>query len=268
VSDWKNPTIELPTHDCLSITYNFMTWLVSMLVALLCGVAGLFLGGLIANSCVSWYQISSREGQSGFFVIFVALGGGIAGLILGLTAARLVAWNYGPGFGRELLGAVATLLLVSGVSAWICRVLADIPPTIDGRALTLEVEFRFPNTFGIDASPTSVGDWQFTLASLSGRTRRAYVDGIIQTAAARHENGQWIVPTHVELFTERGSRSVTLAQRDASEVMSFLLPLPARPDASFEKWSEWLPRMQANGQSWPADKMSCRFRIQKTPGSK
>ncbi len=183
----------------------------------------------------------------------------LAGLVLGLSAARLVAWVYGPGFGRELLGALAALLLVSGVSALICRVLADIPPTIDGHGLTLEVEFRFPNTFGTDTVPTSVGDWQFTLASVVGRTRRAYLDGTIQTDAARHENGQWIVPASVELFTERGSRSVTLAPRDASEVMSFLLPLPARPDASFEQWSVWLPRQQANGEPWPADKCLAAF---------
>jgi hypothetical protein len=241
-----------------------MTWLVSILVAFICGMLGLFLGGFIANSCVSWYQVSSREGASGFFVVFIALGGGIAGLILGFITARLIAWNFGPGFGREFLGAMAAVLFVSGVSALICRVLADIPPTLDGHELTLEVEFRFPNTFGSNRPPTSEGDWQFTFASLSGQARRTYRDGIIQTAAARHENGQWIVPTQVELFTERGGRSVTLALRDATEVMGFLLPLPPRPNAAFEQWSDWLPRQQANGHSWPPDKMSCRFRVQKS----
>ena len=72
-----------------------MTWLVSVLVALICGVVGLFLGGFIANSCVTWYQISSREGESGYFVIFIAIGGGIAGLILGFIAAdsTIRAWH-------------------------------------------------------------------------------------------------------------------------------------------------------------------------------
>lgn len=240
-----------------------MTWLVSLLVAFICGVFGLILGGFIANSCVSWYQISSREGESGFFVIFIAIGGGLAGLILGLIGARLIAWNFGPGFGKEFLGGFVAVLIVSGFSALMCRVLADIPPTINGRELTLEVEFRFPGTFGLDHPPTTEGDWQFTFASLTGQTRRKYRDGTIQSAAARHENGQWIVPTQVELFTERGTRSVTLSQRDATEVMGFMLPLPARPNAAFEQWSDWLPRQQANGQPWPSHKMSCRFRVQK-----
>ncbi len=242
-----------------------MTWIVSIFVAFICGVLGLLLGGFIANSCVTWYQISSREGASGYFVILIAIGGGIAGFILGFIAARIVVWNYGPGFGRELLNALAAVLLVSGVSVLICRVLADIPPTIDRRELSLEVEFRFPNTFGSDKSPTSTGDWQFTFASLAGQARRKYRDGTIQTDKTRYEKGQWIVPTQVELFTERGGRSVTLALRDATEVMGFLLPLPARPSATFEQWSDWLPRQQANGQPWPSDKMSCRFRVQKIP---
>jgi hypothetical protein len=234
-----------------------------MLVAFISGACGLLLGGAIANACVSWYQISSREGESGYFVIFIAMGGGIAGLILGLITARLIASIYAPGFGRELLGALASVLLISGFAAFMCRTLADIPPTIDGRELALEVEFRFPNTFGSEKAPTSEGDWQFTFASLNGQVRRKYRDGTIQTAAARHENGQWIVPTQVELFTERGGRIVTLSLRDAPEVMSFLLPLPARPNVSFEQWSDWLPRQQANGQAWPSDKMSCRFRVQR-----
>jgi hypothetical protein len=103
------------------------------------------------------------------------------------------------------------------------------------------------------------------LASLAGQSRRKSRDGEIQTAAARFENGQWIVPTQVYLFTERGKRNVMLARRQATEVVSFLLPLPARPGHEFEEWSAWTPRQQANGQPWPADKMSCRFRVQKIP---
>ena len=242
-----------------------MAWLVSILVALISGAVGMLLGGLIANACVSWYQVPSREGQSGFFVIFVAICGGIAGLVLGLVAARAIAQIYGPGFGYELLGALGLVLLTAGVSALISRMLADVPPTIDGHELFLEVEFRFPDSSTSENPPTAEGDWSFTLASISGHKRRNYRDGTIQTTAARFEEGRWIVPTRVELFTERGRRGVTLSKRDATEVMSFLLPLPARPGIGFEQWSDWIPRQQANGQAWPSDKMSCRYRVQKVP---
>lgn len=83
-----------------------MTWIYSLLTAALSGVAGLFLAGFIANACVSWYHISSREGGSGYFVMFLGIGGGMAGFIIGFIAARMVASHYGPGFGtlREKCG--------------------------------------------------------------------------------------------------------------------------------------------------------------------
>lgn len=242
-----------------------MNWFVSILVALISGLAGLLLAGFIANSCVSWYRISSQEGESGYFVIFMALLGSFVGFLLGLIVARSIACCYAPGFGFEVMGALVAVLVVSAIVAWACRTLADIPPKLDGCELFLEVEFRFPDSYGPETQPTSDGDWQYTFASLSGNTRRKHCDGRIQQTAARYENGQWIVPTQVELFTERGKRSVTLARRDAKEVMGFLLPLPARPSAAFENWSDWLPRQQANGQAWPSTKMSCRFRVQKEP---
>lgn len=136
-----------------------MTWLISALVAYICSVLGLLLGGFTASLCVSWYQVSSREGESACFAILITFGDGIAGFILGLITSCLIAWNYAPGFGPEVLGALAAVLLVSGLSAWMRRVLADIPPTIDGRELTLEVEFRFPSNVGSDGPPTSEGDW-------------------------------------------------------------------------------------------------------------
>ena len=240
-----------------------MTWVVSILVALISGVVGLLVAGFIANACVTWYQISSREGASGYFVIFFALVGGVASCIVGLIVARLIASSYGAGFVKELAAALGSVLLLAAFSMLLSRLFADVPPTIDGQELNLEVEFRFPNVHSSNQHPIVGDDWQFIFASIAGGMRRDYREGTIDKAAARFEAGQWIVPTRVELFTERGQRAVTLATRDATDVMGFLLPLPARPGRSYETWSEWLPRQQANGEPWSADKASYRFRIQK-----
>lgn len=241
-----------------------MNWLSSISVAVLSGVTGLLLAGFIANACVSWYHISSREGASGFYVIFMALGGGIAGLVIGLVAARIAVAQLGSGFGKEAGVALAAVLLIGGVAALLARSLADVPPEIDGRDLILEVEFRFPNTQRGDRPPTAEGDWDFVFASLSGHTCRKRDYGKILTASARFENGQWIVPTTVVLFTERGGRSVSLSPRSGQESLGFLLPIPRHPGRELLEWSVWLPRQQADGNAWPADKMSCRFRLQKT----
>lgn len=242
-----------------------MTWLISLLAAVIPGVAGLLLAGVIANACVSWYSVSSREGASGFFVIFLAIGGGIAGLIVGFITARIISSHYGSGFLRETGAALGVVLIIAGVSALLCRRLADVPPEIDGQTLTLEVEFRFPNTHQATLPPTAEGEWQFTFASLAGQTARKRDYGTLHTNTARFENGQWIVPASVELFTERGQRSVSVARSDATSASGFLLPLPRRPGPEFLEWSDWIPRQQPNGQPWPADRMSCRFRVQKVP---
>lgn len=240
-----------------------MNWLTSFLAALISGVAGLFLAGVIANACVSWHHISSREGAAGYYVVFLAIGGGIAGLIIGFIAARIVAAQFGSGFGKELGGALGVVLLLAGVSALLARVFADVPPRIDGRDLNLEVEFRFPSTLPAERSPTAQGEWRFRLAALSGQTQRTYRDGKVRTDAARFENGRWVVPVEGYVFTERGRRVISL-QRDGKDEGGFLLALPARPGREYLEWSDWLPRQQAGGQPWPADKLSYRYRVQKT----
>jgi hypothetical protein len=192
-------------------------------------------------------------------------GGGIAGLIVGFITARIIAANYGPGFAKELGGALGVVLVIAGFALLLCRLGADVPPKIDGLTLNLEVEFRFPISTDTTKPPIVGDEWVFQLDSLSGHTRRSYRTGRIQTNTMRLESGRWIVPTEVFLFTERGQRSAVLARAGTNEAFGFLLPLPRRPNAGFETWSDWLPRQQGPGQPWPEDKMSCRFRVQKIP---
>ncbi len=241
-----------------------MSWLVALLVAVLSGVASLFLAGFVADACVSWYRISSRDGGAGYFVVFTAMLGGIAGTILGLIVARIVASQIAPGFTRELVGSLSVVLLVTGVIALTARILGDVPPTIDGRDLILEVEIRFPNNDTGDKPPTSIGDWQFTLSSISGNVSRKSRYGEIRNDLARFEDGQWIVPASVELFTERGGRAVTISNKDSIESIGFLLPIPRRPDDEYLEWSGWFPKQQSDGSPWPSTQASCRFRLKKT----
>lgn len=240
-----------------------MTWLNSLIAAAISAVAGLLLAGFIANACVSWYRISSREGASGYYVIFMAIGGGVAGFLIGLVAARMVAGYFGPGLGKELGGALGVILVLAGVWALLARGFADVPPEIDGRDLNLEVEFRFPNTLPTGKPPTAEGEWLFRLAALAADTQRTYRDGNLSTTAVRLEEGRWVVPAVGYVFTQRGKRVISL-QRDGKDEGGFLMSLPARPGRQYLEWSEWLPRQQAGGQPWPADKLSYRFRVQKT----
>ena len=68
-----------------------VSWALSLLIALLTGGVGLLGAGFVAALIVDWYRISSFEGGSGFFVVFMALFGGLAGTLIGLIAARVSA---------------------------------------------------------------------------------------------------------------------------------------------------------------------------------
>lgn len=250
-------------HGITNLRFDFMSWLISSIVALLTGLVGLFLSGVIGNACAQWYHVSSREGQSGFYVIFIALAGGVVSTLLGLLTARLIVAKFGSSFIRELGVALLVVLLLAGVWALLARLLADVPPEIDGRDLVLEVEFRFPAGEG-DAPPTAAGEWEGTLTSISGGAYRNREYGEVLGEQARLEGGRWIVPVRFPLFTERGGRAVAFGPKGAPETMGFLLPIPARPGSELLEWSVWLPRQQPNGEPWPESKPSCRFRLQKT----
>ncbi len=132
-----------------------MNLAIVFLVSFLGGLGGLLLTAGIANLCVGWYRITKREGAAGYFVVFTSLGGGVAGLIVSFITALIVALNFGPSFQRELGAAVCVILPIAAVVTVVCRLLAHIPPTIDGRELNLEVEFRFPA--GTASPPTAEG---------------------------------------------------------------------------------------------------------------
>jgi hypothetical protein len=84
--------------------------------------------------------------------------------------------------------------------------------------------------------------------------------GELKLKEARQENGRWIIPGSVEVFTMRGKRSIS-AQLGGKYVAGFLVPLPARPGKKFEEWSDWQPRPRQG--TWPDTNPSYRFRVQR-----
>jgi hypothetical protein len=247
-----------------------MGWLASIFVGVLSGALGLIAAGLVAAACVDWYRVSGFEGKSGYFVVLNALFGGFIGLVVGIVASRLVAASSHPGFWKALGASCATVLVVAGVVALLAWLFADIPPEIDGNELTLEVEFRLP----IDqvppkppeaASPENRDErprHSFTLGSVINHVQRASRTGEVDLAHARFEDGHWIVPASVPLFTTRGLRSIDL-ELDGRHIDGFLVPLPGRPGREHLAWSEWGPRPPPPAEPWPDSKPSFRFRVAK-----
>ncbi len=238
---------------------HFMGWFSSIFIALLTGALGLVCAGLVAGACVSWYHISGFEGGSGYFMVLIALMGGVAGLILGLVTTRVVAAGADPGFFKALGLSWGITLGIAGIAALISWQLADIPPKIDGQYLDLAIEIRLP--VGETNSPAAAtGDSHLRLGSLVNHTQRKSEMGELKIAESRFEAGRWVVPGSVHLFTMRGKRTFD-ANLGGKQVAGFMVPLPARPGTKFEQWSDWLPRPRPGNPPWPDTKSSYRFRL-------
>jgi hypothetical protein len=238
-----------------------MSWLSTICIAALTGVLGLFAAGFIGAGCVSWYRISGFEGKSGYFMAAIALLGGILGTIIGFATSRLLASGAAPGFLKGLGMSWGIVLLIGGIAALVSWMLADIPPKLNGQTLELEVEIRLPA--GETNSPLTVtGDSSLTLGSVINHVQRKSESGELRIKEARFEEGRWVIPGSVSVFTMRGLRSIH-AVLDGKSVGGFIVPLPARPGKKFEQWSEWEPRPPAGKPPWPASNPSYRFRIQR-----
>ena len=235
-----------------------MGWLVSIVIGVLTAVATMLAAGYVANLSAGWYRVSSFEGASGYFVVGLALVGLVAGLIIGIVVSRLVGAGAHPGFLKALGISWGVSLGCVAILGGVARLRADIAPRPGGEELALAVEFRWPAGRPL---PTvgDPGDWLLRLSSLSGRTLRASRTGPLWREDARLENGQWVVPGAVDLFTSRGERLIDIVPQGVI-ANGFLVPLPGRPGPAHREWSDWLPPAR-EGQPAPADGVTYRFRV-------
>lgn len=237
-----------------------MSWLGSFFVAVLTAILTALAAGLVAAGCVEWYHISSREGGSGYFVVAIGLLGGFAGFLAGLILTRFMGGAGVAGFFKGLGASAGSTLGLAGVAALLCWLLADIPPTIHGHELVMEVEARLPK----GANPPEPGgpafkDLQFISSNPFTHAYRASRDGTFEIGEAKQVDGRWVIPGSVFIFTTRGERSIAIPTAER-EAIGFVVEFPAHPGAKHEQWSEWLPKV-LNGKPWPDTEISYRYRI-------
>lgn len=232
-----------------------MSWLQSFVVSALTGVLGLIVAGVVAALGVDWYRISSFEGGSGFFVVGMALLGFIVGAIVGLITARVTG---DAGLARAL-GTASLIVATSGLAiGGVSRLLADVPPTIDGERLLLAFEFRWPASE--QRSPREIaGLGHARLGATSGQQLRRFGDGVLFVDDAHQVDGHWVVPGAVEIFTSRGGRVLDVLSGD-STLAGFLIPLPGSPGTKDREWSEWMPRARDGAPALP-DGYRVRYRV-------
>lgn len=235
-----------------------MGWPGSIGVGVLTAASATVAAGWIANLSVGWYRISSFEGKSGYFVVGMALVGLVAGLLIGIATSRVVAGGASPGFLKSLGIAQAIVLGLIAAIGGAARLRADVPPRLDGQELLVAVEIRWPAGQSLPEQ-ADTAEWRLRLGSSVNNVMRARETGPLWHEDARQEEGRWIVPGAVGLFTGRGQRTIDVLPEGVLD-RGFLVPLPARPGAEFLEWSAWLPRAR-DGEPALADGVRYRFRV-------
>jgi len=237
---------------------RLMGWPSSIGVGILTAATATVAAGWVANLSVGWYRISSFEGKSGYFVVGMALLGFMAGLLIGVVTSRIIAGGAAPGFLKALGVSQAIVLGLIGTIGGAARLLADVPPRLDGQELLLAVGMRWPAGEPLPEASDTV-EWRLRLGSSVSNTMRESETGPLWREDARQEEGRWIVPGAVGLFTGRGKRTIDVLPEGILD-RGFLVPLPARPSAEFLAWSEWLPRAR-DGEPALAEGFRYRFRV-------
>ncbi|MBW8770983.1 MAG: hypothetical protein JF589_14600 [Gemmatimonadetes bacterium] len=235
-----------------------MSWIASILVALLAAAIGLVLGGFIASHAVSWYRISSFEGGAGYFVVGMALLGFVAGFLIGLVATRVVAASAHPGVWRAIGWSQLIVIGVAAIVAGIARFSADVAPKLNGEELLLQVELRWPAT-QTTSPATDTTPRRLKLYASHDHVARARRDGALWMEDAHQVDGRWVVPGAVAVWTSRGDR-VLMVEPAFDGMHAFLVPLPAWPKNAQLEWSEWMPRAREGAPALP-DGFRMRFRV-------
>ncbi|HEX4934857.1 MAG TPA: hypothetical protein VFV33_16825, partial [Gemmatimonadaceae bacterium] len=237
-----------------------MSWLASLVVAFLTGVVGMLVGGFVANLAVSWHRISSFEGGAGYFVVAMALLAFATGAIIGLVTARQMAPSD-PSFLRVLGSSVGIVVVLGGAIGGVSRAVADVEPTVDGAGLYLAFELRWPaKEARAPHDFPGVGFARLGSGTMGNVVRESRA-GALFVDDAREEDGRWVVPGIVDVWTARGQRILDLGFGD-STLAGFLVPLPAHPGPEHMQWSDWLPHPRPGAPPLP-DQFTYRFKVVK-----
>ena len=213
-----------------------MNWGLTIVIALLTGIAGASAAGCIGEFCVDWYRISSREGGSGYFVISLGLVGLLVGLVIGAVTSRVVQSGFWVAQGYALAIVVGVGLGIGLVA----RFFGEVAPTLDGDTVMLQAELKCPRGWKPDNKTKSQHGsncWLETINTTSS-SRGPSISGSVDWKQAKLVDEQWIATCEVSLFTGRKDRYVRVVLGKAADV-SFLLTMPGTPRAGHQQWSDW-----------------------------
>jgi hypothetical protein len=215
------------------------TILLGMVAAVVGGIAGGVLGGLIGSLLAGAMHVSSREGESGYFVISIAL----IGIVL-CAPAVVVLMLYRRGLRRLwlLIGTLVSFGAIiavgaAGFGAWY----ASQPHILNTNGPTPMLEFEIKPP---DGQP---------LESLAGVEAELDTDRNVMPAYWNKEaQSSGVRAGYVELYY-RTSQRLFVLKFPNHEDRIFKLRLPANPlRQKYKEWSDWRkPDFVAKGAEQP-----------------
>ncbi|MCB0790838.1 MAG: hypothetical protein H6595_11805 [Flavobacteriales bacterium] len=234
-----------------------MSWALSLLIALLSGLVSAICAGWVAWQGMAWHRVGDFEGQRGFALVGSVLLGLLAGIIIGLVAARTygqrpdVHWRSALWRAMTVDGGLLLLVLAMSYAT------AAHPPTRHGTGLILDVEVLVAQRILLDPFQDDSTEFHITLY---GHDPRENVTVRVRLADAFLENGYWRFPASLPILTSDPDRRLGFSM--TSFGTTFLeLPLVARPDTG-STWSDWIPRTrEAALQADTTVQFTYRFRV-------
>lgn len=210
--------------------HSAMTYVLALLAAIIGTVLGFVLGAAIASAVAGMLGITSFEGASGYFAVFV---GGPPGALLGLAlGAVLVLWRYGHRSFAAVAGRLA--LVFAGVVCVGGAVLAGfwfMRPIINtnGPAPQLAFEIRLPPD-----APVSSGSGHSTVELQTSKNR---MPGTVE--GTHQDESRAVIVGRVEMYYRTWQRTLVLTLPDKTDVL-FDIRLGLSPEhaSAFGAWQQ------------------------------
>lgn len=237
-----------------------MTYLLALLAALAGAALGFALGATLAGLLAPALGITSFEGASGYFAVFIGGPiGGLTGLLLGpllvlRRAQRRSAQPRAGAIGGRLVLVLAGLVGLAAVGLgafWLMRPLVNA----NGPAPQLVFEIRLPPGVAPPARGTDAIELQTTKNRMPATL-----------AAGRRDDGRDVLSGSVEIYYRTWRRTLVLRLPDKTDVL-FDLSLGMTPEhtKSFSPWrrADYIARPgdEAARRTTAADSYEIRFRV-------
>lgn len=202
-----------------------MTYVLALVAAIVGGAIGTALGFFIAGALAAVLGITSFEGASGYFAVFI---GGPIGCLVGIVAGavwmlrRRGVTGFGAISGRLGLVAVGIVAVAAAVIGVLYLSQDIVNP--NGSAPQLAFEIKLP--------PGATAPTEIQLNTSKNR-----MPALVQKDYTRSEDGRMIIVGLVEMYYRTSQRLLVVNMPDKTDVL-FNVRLPGVPKHSRE-FSEW-----------------------------